>query len=225
MTGAIAIFVKSPGYSALKTRLAAGIGAAVAEEWYRRAARAVAEVAVAAGRAAAAVYWAVAEPEAIAAAAWPDLPNLAQGEGGLGARMGRVHAELVRRHGGGLLLGADTPQLAGDHLRAALDWCADAAPRQVIGPARDGGFWLYGANRATPGGAWEDVVYSRADTAQGFRARFAERGAWLELPVLTDVDRSDDLHPMQRELATLSSPAPAQYALGVWLQAALKGTS
>ena len=81
MSGAIAIFVKTPGYSALKTRLAATVGTAVADQWHTRAAPAVAEVATAAARdAGAAVYWAVAEPDAIAASAWPSLPNLAQGD-------------------------------------------------------------------------------------------------------------------------------------------------
>lgn len=219
MSGALAIFVKTPGFSALKTRLAATLGAALAEAWYRRAAAAVAEVAVAAGRAfGATVYWAVAEAEALAADAWPTLPNLGQGEGNLGERMGRVHAELVRRHASGLLLGADTPQLDADHLQAALRWCATTEPRQAIGPTHDGGFWLYAANRAVPSAAWEAVAYSRSDTARSLRARFADGGEWLELPVLTDVDRGDDVLRMRRELAALPRPLPAQQTLGVWME-------
>src|SRR5690606_525788 len=46
MSGALAIFVKTPGWSALKTRLAAGTGDAYAERWYRLAADAVASVAI-----------------------------------------------------------------------------------------------------------------------------------------------------------------------------------
>jgi glycosyltransferase A (GT-A) superfamily protein (DUF2064 family) len=221
VSGAIAIFVKTPGYSAVKTRLAATVGSAWADEWYGRAAAAVAAVAVTAGSTAgAAVYWAVAEPTAIAAGAWSSLPNLDQGQGELGARMGRVHTELVRRHGHGLLLGADTPQLAADDLAAALRWCAGVAPRQAIGPARDGGFWLYAANRETASACWEDVIYSHPETARRFRGRFAARGAWFVLPTLTDVDRGDDLIAMRCELAALRSPVPAQRELGAWLAAA-----
>jgi hypothetical protein len=219
VSGALAIFVKTPGYSALKTRLAATVGTAVADQWHTRAARAVVEVATTAAREAGAeVYWAVAETDAIAAGVWTTLPNLDQGEGDLGARMGRVHAELVRRHGHGLLLGADTPQLAADDLRAALDWCAVEVPRQVLGPACDGGFWLYAANRATPITRWDGVVYSQADTARQFRVGFQDCGEWLVLPTLTDVDRGDDLLPMRRELAALRAPLPAQRALGAWLE-------
>ena len=88
----VAIFVKTPGHSPVKTRLAADRGQAWTEAWYRRAAAAVAAVARAT---IATSYWAVAEPEAIATGAWPDLPAIAQGDGGLGSRMARVHAELV----------------------------------------------------------------------------------------------------------------------------------
>ena len=222
MSGAIAIFVKTPGYSPLKTRLAATLGRGAADQWYARAADAVAEVASSAGRASGAeVYWAVAEPGAIAAGVWSGLANLEQGEGDLGARMGCVHAELVRRHGHGLLLGADTPQLAADHLRDALQWCAGTEPRQAIGPARDGGFWLYAANRATALARWAGVAYSQAETGRDFCASFADGGEWLVLPTLTDVDRGADLLPMRRELAALPRPSPAQRALGVWLEATL----
>ncbi len=220
MTGGIAIFVKTPGYSALKTRLAAVVGAAFAAEWHGRAARTVAAVAAAAARDCdATLYWAVAEPEATRDGAWSELPNLAQGEGGLGARMGRVHAELVRRHGAGVLLGADTPQLDAASLRDALRWLQAAAPaRQVLGPARDGGFWLYGGNRATSVATWESVPYSRSDTATRFEAAFAAGGAWLVLPRLTDVDHDTDLADLRSELAALPAPAPAQRDFAAWLE-------
>ena len=220
MSGAIAIFVKTPGYSAVKTRLASAVGTAAAVAWHRRAAATVAAVATEAARACdAVVYWAVAESAAVAARAWDDLPNLAQGEGGLGARMARVHAALVQRHGYGLLLGADAPQLETPALVDALAWCAGAVPRQAIGPARDGGFWLYGGNRASDLARWDAVEYSRGDTAARFREVFTGAGGWLELATLTDLDEGDDLSLMQQALAALASPLPAQTALAAWLAA------
>lgn len=218
MSGAIAIFVKTPGYSAVKTRLAEGIGEQAAREWYELAAHTVAAVArQAATEHGAEVYWAVAEDAARAHDVWWDLPNLAQGEGGLGARMGRVHAELVARHEAGVLLGADTPQLAVAHLIRALHWCEDALPRHALGPAHDGGFWLYAGNRVTPLAVWESVKYSQADTAFSFRAALKARAAWLDLPTLTDVDRADDLAVMARELASAPTLLPAQQSLRAWL--------
>ena len=222
MSGAVAIFVKTPGYSPVKTRLAASTGEAFAVEWHRRAAAAVAAAAEAASRPVeAALYWAVAEPAALGDAAWSDLPNLAQGTGGLGARMGRVHGTLVERHGAGILLGADTPQLDPAALRAALDWLsAGETARQTLGLAHDGGFWLYGGNRATPIATWESVAYSRSDTAARFQVAFADRGAWTLHPALTDVDEAADLPAMVDELAALANPVAAQRDLRVWLASA-----
>src|SRR3546814_381382 len=68
--GALAIFVKTPGHSGLKTRLAAERGERYAVEWYRRAAAAVSSVARRAhARHGVTAYWAVAEAGALDA--WP----------------------------------------------------------------------------------------------------------------------------------------------------------
>ena len=218
MSGGIAIFVKTPGHSGVKTRLAAGIGEQAAQEWYQQAAVAVAAVAQrAAAENGATVYWAVAETAALTHGAWSFLPRLPQGEGGLGARMGRVHATLVERHGTGMLLGADTPQIAAVLLGRALNWCEHPLPRHVLGPARDGGFWLYAGNRVSPLAVWESVTYSQPDTAYNFRAAFKARAAWLELPTLTDVDSAADLSALDAELASLSTCLPEQAALRRWL--------
>jgi glycosyltransferase A (GT-A) superfamily protein (DUF2064 family) len=220
VSGGIAIFVKTPGYSAVKTRLAAGIGEQAAQAWYQRAAAAVAAVAQrAAAEQGASVYWAIAETAALTHGAWSFLPRLPQGEGGLGGRMGRDHATLVERHGAGVLLGADTPQIAAVLLRRALQWCGHPLPRHVLGPARDGGFWLYAGNRVTPIAVWESVTYSRPDTAQQFRRVLKAPAAWLELPTLTDVDSAADLSAMDTELASLSGLLPEQIALRTWLAA------
>ncbi|NGP52994.1 DUF2064 domain-containing protein [Thioalkalivibrio sp. XN8] len=211
MSCAAAIFVKTPGLSPLKTRLAAGIGVPAATDWYRLAARATA--AVLAQLPGLAGYWAVAEPGVEAAAAWPGLPRVPQGPGTLGERMGRVHTTLAERHGSAFLLGADAPQLDPDVLARAVEWLAGPAPRLVLGPARDGGFWLLGANRVLPPAAWTAAPCGRPDTAAGFRAAMSGSGAWLELPSLTDVDAAGDLAPMLAELAALDRPLPEQRAL------------
>lgn len=208
MTGGAAIFVKTPGLSPLKTRLAATIGVAAATGWYRLAASAAAAVLTQVPGLVA--YWAVAEPPAPAHAAWPGLPLLAQGAGELGERMGRVHTALVQRHGYGILLGADTPQVDPAELAQAAAWLDDPAPRLVIGPARDGGFWLIGANRALPPAAWTRAPCGRDDTAAGFRAAMSPFGAWLELSTLTDVDAAADLPAMCAEMGRLGALLAAQ---------------
>jgi len=219
MSGGAAVFVKTPGLSPLKTRLAVGLGTPAAEAWYRLAADAVA--AVLSHVPGVSGYWAVAEPVASAAGAWPDLPLLEQGEGELGARMGRVHAALLERHDFALLLGADVPQIDPDWLLEAADWLAADVPRLVMGPARDGGFWLLGANRNPEVEDWLRSPCGTPDTARGFRAALERHGAWLDLPELTDVDEMRDLEPMLAELAALERPLHAQARLAAWTRAAL----
>jgi len=218
MTGALAIFVKTPGRSVVKGRLAADCGQAYAQAWYRRAAAAVAAVArEAQARHGLAAYWAIAEPDALDA--WPLLPVIAQGHGGLGERMAHVHAQLVARHGFGLLVGADAPQLSADLLGEACDWLASPSPRFALGPAHDGGFWLFGGNVAPPLAAWNAVTYSAADTASEFQAVMQDLGAWCTLTTLTDADHGRDLPEVLRALQALPDPVHEQRALADWMQA------
>lgn len=220
MSGAVAIFVKTPGWSALKTRLAAGTGESYAHEWYRRAADAVASVAARARSAnGLAAYWAVAEDGA--ESAWTGLPTIAQGPGDLGARMARVYAALVERHGFAMLVGADAPQLTADAIGRAAHWLEDrdvSEPRQVLGPAADGGFWLYGGNRAIPAHPWTQVSYSQSDTATHFRQAMQHYGRWQTLEQLSDVDCASDLKPVQQALDLLADPTAQQRTLAQWMR-------
>jgi glycosyltransferase A (GT-A) superfamily protein (DUF2064 family) len=213
---AIAVFVKTPGHSPVKSRLAAGIGRELAEQWHLHAARTVAAVAVAAG--VGPVYWAVAEAAAATDPQWSDQPVLIQRPGGLGRRMAGIHGTLVRRHGSGLLLGADAPQWPATWLREAADWLRDDFPRLCLGPAHDGGFWTFGANRILPDADWAAVDYSRATTGAEFRQRMNPHGQWLELPSLTDLDELDDLPALIREFERLEAPVKEQSALRQWIE-------
>lgn len=218
LTPAIAIFVKTPGLSPVKTRLGAGIGRRIAEEWHRRAAACVQVTASASDLP---VYWAIAETEGMQHEMWPGLPRLAQGSGGLGARMATVHTELIRRHGAGILIGADLPQIEARHIDAAVGWLSADSPRHVLGPARDGGFWLFGANRALPRSAWESVAYSRDDTAREFIAA-VDASAWEILEPMTDLDQAKDLPAVLRELQAVRTPTGEQSNLARWLEQRLE---
>lgn len=208
---AIAIFVKTPGLSPLKTRLAESIGQTRATSLYQSCAATVAEAAsfAAVGR----VYWATAESPREARATWQGFPHIAQGEGGLGERMHRVLGELVDRHGSGLLLGADAPQLEPAVLKRASEWLARGARTRTIGPARDGGFWTFGANHVPARELWTQVSYSRPDTLEAFRDALGMDAEWLELPMLNDLDTAEDLDRIANELQRLPEPLPAQSAL------------
>lgn len=220
MNGAIAIFVKTPGHSPIKTRLAAELGEAQAADFHRRSAAAVASVAhQAQAQHGLTVYWAVAESEGEALAQWNGFPALPQPGGGLGERMARVHAQLVARDGFGILIGADTPQLAIDHLEEARRWLSSPGPRLALGRAHDGGFWLFGANLSPPLEVWRAIEYSVPGTAEALRADMCGLGAWRELPLLTDADHASDLPAVVQALDALPRPTPEQRALAAWIHA------
>lgn len=223
MTVGLAIFVKTPGHSPVKTRLARGADVRFAEAFHLHAARTVAAVAqhcadqAGSGSTRLVPYWAVAEATAADASQWPGLPCLLQPEGALGARMSGIHEQLLQRHDAAILIGADSPQLQPRWVHHATQWLSATDARCVIGPARDGGFWLFGSNRRLPAERWGAVAYSRPDTAARFRDAFATLGEWATLPELVDVDTVEDLEPLGTALRALPIPLPTQDALLAWL--------
>lgn len=218
MSVGIGIFVKTPGRTPVKTRLAADVGRTLAEEWHARAAGAVGAVAREACRAGGAdAYWAVAEPDALNEPRWSSLPAIAQGEGSLGARLHHVQLALLGMHRGAILIGADSPHIDPGLLRHARDWLDAQPPRLVIGPAEDGGFWLVGTNRPVPLSLWESVAYSQPQTAADFVDAFSGWGEWLQLPCIPDVDTAADLRTCRSGLAALAHPLPAQRSLLQWM--------
>jgi len=216
MKGGLAIFVKTPGVSPLKTRLAAGIGSA-SESWYRMAAQAVKSIALDAQKNIGInAYWAVAETSALQHELWQSLPRLAQADAEteeLGERMGRVMRMLIRQHGFGLLLGADAPQICTDDIQTAAEFLDDENPRLVLGPARDGGFWCVGSNFKFPITLWQTVIYSQPNTYVDFVAAFSPFAEILNLRTLSDVDEVTDLALCHLELEALDNATPEQRAL------------
>lgn len=217
MTAALAIFVKTPGLSPVKTRLAAGIGAQAARRFHQLAAAATAEVARDC-EPWLTPYWAIAEAGPTAAAAWPGFASLHQGEGGLGERLHTVYADLQARHGRALLIGADAPQLTTALLQHALGLLDDPRTPFVIGDASDGGFWLFGGRAEIPRQVWTGVRYSQAQTASELRQRLAPHGAIGLAGCLADVDKGEDLPVLRRALEALATPQPAQRRLLDWLE-------
>ena len=213
----LAIFVKTPGHSPLKTRLAQAIGRDAAEDFHRHAAAAVADVVMQAQASMPGLvaYWAVAEPDALDAAIWQALPRIVQGDGDLGARMRSVCETLRARHGCALLVGADAPQLRADDVLAACT--ALDTHDHAIGPSEDGGFWLFGARIAVPEHAWSDTPWSQSDTALRFLDALGDSSV-ATLRRLCDVDTVDDLAALAEAVRALSVPTPKQAALALWLR-------
>lgn len=193
--GALAIFVKTPGLSGVKTRLAVGIGADRAAEFYRLAVESVRAVARNAGfHLRVTPYWAVAEEAGMNHPTWSDLDRIGQGEGGLGTRLHAVYRQLLEKHSFVLLIGADSPQLDVGLLRRAVDELrhADSAPF-ILGRTEDGGYYLFGGRQHVSREIFEAVPYSVATTAVEFARHLQPLGTIQELPHLCDVDTIADL--------------------------------
>jgi len=214
---AVGIFVKTPGLSPVKTRLAKGIGSAHATEFHRRAAAAAGAVA----RAAApdvTPHWAVAEQDALAHPAWSAFPTLWQGDGDLGTRLDRVYTSLLERDGSVLLIGADAPQVTPALLRDAARAVRHGGSPYAIGPATDGGFWLFGGRAPVPPDVWHSVAYSQADTGARLAEALRPFGPISRVFALADTDEVSDLPVLISALRCLRDPLPEQSTLGDWLR-------
>ena len=212
----LAVFVKTPSLSPIKTRLAADIGRGAAEMLYVALTRAVASIATQAraqAQAGLCPYWAVAEDTAFSQSYWPIFDHVVQGEGSLGERMGMIYRALRERHRAVILIGADAPQLSAQSLGDAVQWLASDTPRHVIGRACDGGFWLFGSNTDISRSAWTAPEYSRPDTAERFMASIGDSAQWRELEVLRDIDTVSDIAPVLHALRSLTSLTPEQARL------------
>lgn len=121
-----------------------------------------------------------------------------QGEGSLGVRL-RRQVERARREAVHhlVMIGSDLPELSGADLLAAF-----AALRQgplVLGPARDGGYWLIGLSPQTPAphlfaGARGPIPWgSEAVLRHTLAAAAADGLSPVVLPERRDLDRASDL--------------------------------
>ena len=125
---AVAIFVKTPDYSPIKTRLARDIGEEQAVAIYLRLLAIVEQrVLDAVGSGAIDGYFAVAEQDAMEDPLWRSMPVLGQGEGGLGARLSKIYTELGERYQRVVLIGADCPELTSELMLKAAAASATTA--------------------------------------------------------------------------------------------------
>jgi uncharacterized protein len=215
---AIAIFVKTPRLSPVKTRLARRIGLPLAEEFHVRAAAAVGAAIKAASRDVAIFpYWAVAEQAGLANVLWSSFERVWQGNGDLGDRLSHIFHQLLPRHQSVLFLGADSPAITPGILKRALaSLDSSCGTRYVLGKAYDGGFYLAGANTDIPRLVWQRVRYGSQHAADDMLAQLQEVAPVVEVPALLDVDTFEDLHLLIDELQTLDPPMAEQLDLLIW---------
>ena len=201
-SAAVLVFVRAPVLGAVKTRLAAVMGAHAALRVYRRMGEHVLQQARAMGDAVdLQVHYTPAEGDAVVRAWLGEGPlYLPQTEGTLGARMGEAFAQAVDAgYERVVLVGSDLPGLTASHLEEALDRLR--GDPVVLGPAADGGYWLIGLRERRP-----EIFTGIGWGSPGVLADTMERTRTLGLrpailPQLADVDEVDDLPPAWRAWA------------------------
>lgn len=218
MNVACAVLVKTPGYSPVKTRLAEKLGQRRAEEFYRKSV--VVTEAVLTRTASTAgheitPFWAVGEPPATDEQLWSEFSTLTTGPGGLGRRMGNVYNRLLAEFEAVVLLGADSPQLTPGLLRAAVDRLT-TPERAVLGPATDGGFYLFGGNLPLELKLWTEVEYSQPETREQFINNLEPFVEPELLPARRDVDTFADLEYVAGQL--WETGLEVQADLASWLE-------
>ncbi|MGE5200878.1 MAG: TIGR04282 family arsenosugar biosynthesis glycosyltransferase [Acidobacteriota bacterium] len=205
----LVIFAKAPLLGQVKSRLAAGIGALAALQFYRETTERLLRRFGADRRWK--VWLALTPRRALGAAHWAGASSrLDQGRGDLGHRMGRVFRSLPP--GPAVIVGSDIPELSPRHVAAAFR--ALGRHDAVLGPAADGGYWLIGLRRRPriPAGLFEGVRWSSAHALADTRASLPRNSSIALLEMLEDVDDAESHARWRARLRTrrrASSGAPA----------------
>jgi glycosyltransferase A (GT-A) superfamily protein (DUF2064 family) len=87
----------------------------------------------------------------------------------------------------------------------------------VLGPAEDGGFYLFGGSRPLPRESWTRVPYSDSGTLRSLEAELAPHGPVERLGTMFDVDTPAELVRLGEVLGRGADLLPEQAALAAWL--------
>ncbi len=212
MSTALAIFVKTPALSPVKTRLAAGIGKENAHKFYRLSLKAIEHLAQ---QCDVTPYWAVGEKDGLYDPLWDRFQCLHTGEGGLGTRQHHIYSTLLKHHDTAILIGADAPQITPTIIDDAKN---DAKKHDfVFGPAHDGGYYLFAGTKPIKRSIWGAVPWSHNTTRATFEGLLPKKPHHLK--PLTDVDTLDDLKILTKEMP--SDINAAQQGLCDWIETIL----
>lgn len=134
-------------------------------------------------------------------------------------------AFLAEGHDCAILVNGDSPTLPTGFVVQAIAALREPGDRVVLGPARDGGYYLVGLKRPHPR-LFRDIAWSTPEVL----ARTLDRAAEIGLPVTLlppwyDVDEPDDLRRLEAEFdgQGQGGPAPHTRALLAGWAAARQG--
>lgn len=194
---AIAIFVKTVGYSPVKTRLSSSIGKGLAESFYSQSLVAISEVMnkLSKDNSCLTIYWAVAEKEALDSPLWSGFEVVSQGEGtSLGERLSHVYCELSAKYEGVCFIGGDSPHIPVSNYKSGIFKLINSTEETfIMGNTLDGGFYFFGGKKAIPQKIWTRVEYSQNTTAENLERNLLSIGKVETIDLNYDIDELVDL--------------------------------
>jgi uncharacterized protein len=108
----------------------------------------------------------------------------------LGARMNHAFQDSLKRGNKAVIIGSDCPQLTADLIQDAFHALAEHP--FVLGPAKDGGYYLLGMSEPYPE-LFHNIEWSTNKVAEMTLQRIhAKTKSCLLLPTLSDIDTIED---------------------------------
>ena len=195
----IIVFLKAPRPGFVKTRLAASLGHEEAKGAYKQLAHHFLDK--------------LSNLEAVELRFAPDdayeemIPFLKspkwtlkpQGEGDLGARMSHAMKEAFKESDAVLIFGTDCPYIDSVDLDAAAE--AIKSSDVVLGPAKDGGYWMIGLGQAQSA-LFEGISWSTDKVLEQTLDRASQLA--LKCHLLRELEDVDDLESWERYRLTSS---------------------
>ena len=194
----VLVFARTPEPGRVKTRLIPAIGPERAARLHLAMTRRTVTTAVSAGVGPVELWCTPStdHPDIDAIAGEHDLAVCLQPGGDLGERMRSALGSRITGSGAAVLIGTDCPTLDAEDLRSAARALASGADA-VLGPARDGGYYLIGLRRAVPE-VFSDVAWGEEQVLARTRENLRSLGwRWRELTLRADVDRPEDLAELE----------------------------
>ena len=220
---AVAVFVKTPGWSPLKTRLSQTFGEEKTLQFYRQSIQATSSALIRAqkNRPDLDIYWAVAEEKALDHSLWSQHARLWQGNGGLADRLDTIYKNLLKKYSGVVLIGADSPHVTASQYLNLIEKAQNQKCDYFFGPTDDGGFYFFYGHKPIPSQIWQSTIYSQKDTLRSLELNLRRIGAVVEGPASFDIDTEGDLEKLKKQMSECNSAdlTPEQIELFNWLQA------
>ena len=193
-TDCLIIFVKWPEKGRVKTRLSAALGDDAVLELYRCFVEDIIETVKRSGFRPLIAYYPEGAGEKIAAWLGDENDYIPQVGADLGAKMSNAFRLVFERGvSRAVLIGSDFPDLPAEIISEAFSALENSDA--VIGPAKDGGYYLIGFRQDTfSPRVFDGIHWSTAEVFERTMTIFTqERLDIHQLPVWRDIDRPEDL--------------------------------